>query len=456
MACCKADKFGWCKDLATVNHEGEAYCHFHFPAPKPQSPNKFNTLVFDKIIEAKASQKRCDLSGTYFVHPINFGRFHKNNPFPDIDLSGTTFIEHADFKEAAFSGEASFSRATFNGKADFMDATFSKGADFVGATFTDVGDFAVATFSGEASFRHATFNGKADFQAATFSKEAFYVGATFREEAVFHHATFNGKAFFSEATFNGKAHLGQATFSGYTLFNRTTFYGEAYFVRCSVEGTLRLEEVDLAYVSFLETSLRKFEFVRCIWRQKLGRSILYDEIRAKREKKARSYKRAEYLYRQLKQKYKEEHDEPEASNWHYGEMEMKRKKRGRWRFFPFTFTNLYWASSGYGESPVRAGIVLLLLIVIVTIGMNFLGVEPFVGKEPVYGVMEIKGFSWSVDWNKVGLLVYNTIQHALFFKTLFFKPATLGGEFVLTVFTKLLIPLQAALFAFALRNKFRR
>jgi hypothetical protein len=81
---------------------------------------------------------------------------------------------------------------------------------------------------------------------------------------------------------------------------------------------------------------------------------------------------------------------------------------------------------------------------------------PFVEGNPVYEVTEIKGFSGSIDWKELWLLFYNTIQHILFFKTPFLKPETLSGNIFLTVSTRIIVPIQAALFAFALRNKFRR
>ena len=239
-------------------------------------------------------------------------------------------------------------------------------------------------------------------------------------------------------------------------FRHTTFTEVATFWGCLTEGIICFEDVDLSHVSFLETNPHNFNFICCKWPQKKGRDVLYDEIQIKSLKDKKAFEQVEDLYRQLKHKYKKELNEPEVSNWHYGEKEMFRKKRLWRRFNPISFSNLYWAFSGYGECPIRAGIMLLLLLIFIMTGMNYFGLVPFMEGNPVYEVAEIKGFSGSIDWKKLWLLFYNTIQHILFFKTPFFKPETLSGNIFLTVSTKIMIPIQAAMFAFALRNKFRR
>jgi uncharacterized protein YjbI with pentapeptide repeats len=415
MACCKAEKYKWCKELDTVytDEEGKDYCVFHAQkGHKGVSVEEFNNLVFQRIEKAKNPGKKCNLSGTIFEGPIEFNQFDEKNSLPEIDFSFTTLTENADFLGAEFSKDAYFSFAKFRGRAVFSSAKFRKWADFM-----------ASEFKGEAVFSSAEFSGEADFVKTEFM---------------------------------GRADCKDAKFSGKTVFNKTIFKAEARFENCLIDGALRFEETDLSRVSFLETNLRNFNFVRCIWPRKKGRDVLYDEIQIKSPKDIKAFEQVENIYRQLKQKYKKELNEPEVSNWHYGEKEMFRKKSLWRRFNPISFSNMYWAFSGYGECPVRAGIMLLLLLIFIMTGMNYFGLVPFVEGNPVYEVTEIKGLSGSIDWKKLWLLFYNTIQHILFFKTPFFKPETLSGNIFLTVFTRFIIPIQAALFAFALRNKFRR
>ncbi|MBF0527277.1 MAG: hypothetical protein HQK56_19520, partial [Deltaproteobacteria bacterium] len=82
-----------------------------------------------------------------------------------------------------------------------------------------------------------------------------------------------------------------------------------------------------------------------------------------RATKADEYTKVGDLYRRLKQKYKEEHNEPEASTWHYNEKEMFRKSSKR-RRYSLSLTDLYFVSSGYAERPVRAFFALIVLIVL--------------------------------------------------------------------------------------------
>ena len=144
----------------------------------------------------------------------------------------------------------------------------------------------------------------------------------------------------------------------------------------------------------------------------------------------------------LKQKYKEEHNEPEVSNWHYGEKEMFRKGSLIGRYL--SLSNLYWFSSGYGERPLRAGIMLVWLIIAISILFGLTGIKPVDGSN----IIEIKQLTdiWDIDY------LVATLQYATFETRPDFIPVNL----FLKIVAKLLIPLQTALFALAVRNRFRR
>lgn len=450
MACCKAEKYKWCKKLDTVytDEVGKEYCVFHAAkGHKGVSLEEFNNLVFQRIEEAKNSGQKCNLSGTIFEGEIIFTHFDKKNPLPDIDFSFITFTE-----------DTNFSAVNFSGYADFRNTTFKSFAEFV-----------IVTFDGKAIFINATFNKSSNFMSTIFKDRTYFDGVYFKGNVNFNSTIFGGPVSFSgtlwKISINRKIETEYLipkskepilTFKKNALFKKTTFTEEVAFWGCLTEGIIRFEDVDLSHVSFLETNMYNFNFICCKWPQKKGRDVLYDEIQIKSPKDKKAFELVEDLYRQLKQKYKKELNEPEVSNWHYGEKEMFRKKRLWRRFNPISFSNLYWAFSGYGECPVRAGIMLLLLFILVTIVMNFFGLIPFGNEKSVFGFTEINGFSGSFDWEKFKFLVFNTIQYTLFFKTPFFKPETINGYIFQTIFTKFFIPIQATLFAFAIRNKFRR
>ncbi|GAF84664.1 unnamed protein product, partial [marine sediment metagenome] len=319
----------------------------------------------------------------------------------------------------------------FTGDALFWKATFSRAAFFGRANFSKAAMFLEATFNGEASFKKATF----------------------KESALFEKVYFSGYTNFSVATFRQKANFKQADFNRNVYFQKTKFSKWFVLSGCSSKESIFFEGADLSNVSFLDSDPAKMHFIDCTWPRCFGRNILSDEIKPKDDKFP--FDKVEYLYRRLKQKYKEEHNETEASNWHYGEKEMFRKKKLWRRYNPFSFSNLYWVSSGYAERPVRAGLVLISLFVAVTFLMNLLGLVPRHGN-PVFGVESIKGFSSVFDPMRFWLLVNNTIQHALFIRDTYFIPQSLAGSIILTISTKVIIPIQTALFVLALRNKFRR
>ena len=158
----------------------------------------------------------------------------------------------------------------------------------------------------------------------------------------------------------------------------------------------------------------------------------------------------EALYRGLKRRAKAAHDEPEVCEWHYCEKEIARKRGGlQW---PIVF--LYWLFSGYGERPFRAGCWLVGWITVLTVLMGIWGLQPRCETGPILIFSSLGDLIHPKLW---GLLFLNTLQHVLFLKDPAYEPIILMPDaLVQIIFTRILIPLQFALFAFALRNKLRR
>ena len=418
MPACK-DKYYWCKDEPSVCRDGDGmrYCVFHAPkGKKGVSLEDFNKKIFAKIGKAQMERNECDLSWTIFEGDISFWHYDKTNPLPEINFFFATFNGEANFWEVIFSGEANFNNATFSGEAWFSDTTFGEEADFFGVTF-----------SGEANFSDATFSKKADFSLAKFNGGAYFRG------------------------------------NGIDADRKGVFKKGAKFNRFSVKEKIIFEGVNLEEVSFLDSDLRKADFINCEWpkkdyrwlpsfiayriRPEYRRNVLYDEneLFNKRNSKENKIdegeiKKVGVLYRMLKQKYVDDHDWPEVSNWHYGEKEMYRKGSRFRRFFPLSISNLYWLFGGYGERPVRAGAWLWVFIVAVA------------------GLMWWLGFAPADNLNyesSVGAYFLNALQYVTFYKDPIFKPTSLWGETV-ALFARVVIPLQAALFVLAVRNRFRR
>lgn len=438
-----AEKYKWCEELPVVDYkdeEGKEYCIFHAPQDKKGvSVEKFNEEVFKRINEAKRDNSipiaspsgpvlrnekeliSCNLSGTVFEGNIDFTRF---NSLPPVDFSFAKFNGDVNFSEISFNREADFRNATFNGEGYFFKTTFKEGL-FSGVIFNKEVNFSGTKFVGTANFLIAKFSGVAYFFRATLDGKADFTGVAFRW------------ANFLEATFNGDA-----------SFTRTSVDG-GDFRKVIIKEKVRFEGVNFKGISLMDTDLRKIDFINCEWPKKFGRNILYDEIELfKNKEESKDFKegikKVEILYRLLKQKYKEEHNEQEVSNWHYGEKEMFRKSNRFRRFLP-SISTLYWLSSGYGERPVRAGITLSLLIIIISVLFGLTGIKSADNSNI------IKINEWPADiWNLSYLMA--TIEYATFES----KPNFIPEIWFLKIAAKLLIPLQAALFALALRNRFRR
>jgi len=463
MPCCKAKIYGWCQDLPVVEYkdkEGNEYCLFHAPKnTKGISLEEFNELVFKKI----ENEIDCDLSETIFEGDIDF----KDKTLPAIN-----------FSQAYFSGEAFFMGTHFKGDAFFIGTVFGQNAHFSKAKFEGAADFALAQFESRTRFWDARFGGRADFGVSNFSKGADFSYAHFGGEA-----NFRGTAF----GVGGNTVFYRATFSRGADFVGKTFYNEGVLIELNIKEKIRFEGTDFTKISFLHTDLRLIDFINPIWRKKYGRNLLYDEIKLFKKSDKRDIEtkneeiiknifhglkpwiRKEWecfknnfffnkedienvgiLYRRLKQKYKEEHDQPEVSNWHYGEKEMFRKNN-LWRRLLPSLSTLYWLSSGYGERPVRAGVMLLMIIGFVTFLFGIFGIEQLTISSPI----DFKKGADISCLNNIKDLLLATLQYATFDKNPDFIPKTTNGKY-LKIFTQIFIPLQMALFALAIRNRFRR
>jgi uncharacterized protein YjbI with pentapeptide repeats len=437
VSCCKTDRFGksygWCKTLNTVygDEKGLEYCVFHAPqGKKGVSHKEFNHRVFRRIEEAKGNRGEassqpsiCDLSGTVFE-----GDFRVEGILPAIILAGAQFTGDARFEGTQFKGIAVFKLAHFQGDANFGEARFGGDANFE-----------LAQFQGDANFGEARFGGDANFNGANFGKAG--VGKTEVERV---------------ATFR------RVQFSGETTFFQTKFNQRTNFLNVRVRKHPLFEEAELANVCFMDTDVRKVNFVNCRWHNRNGRRVVNDETEFSRKPfgalwnpakdRVNAIQKIETVYRRLKQRCKEDHNEREASIWHYSEKEMQRKASCLRHFFEFLLLHLYYLSSGYGERPLRAFGVLVGLIGAACAGLalqGLKGVDPNPFKIDPYQLFDVA----SSDGVKAAIV--NVFKYLTFQRDPYLTPATQGGECV-KLAAQVFIPMQAALFALALRNRFRR
>lgn len=464
MPCCMAEKYSWCrsqsKPIIYKDEEGKEYCLFHAPqGKKGMTVPEFNSKILEEIDRALTYKSRCDFSGTIFDGDI---QFLTSNAFPDITFNDAVFNGEAKFDDVVFAGEvlftntqfkgnATFWRTIFKGYTNFYSAQFMEGAYFGWANFENLTWFNEATFHKVAAFDNAKINGDLEFVWTVFKGRANFLRATFNEKIRFDGCTFHGQASFIQAEFNDKAFFTKRYFA-----DTGTFVESGLFLNVVITGKVRFEGINCRKLSFLDTDVKQIDFINCEWEQVGGRNVLYDEknlVNKPDEELTSDFKKVEMLYRKLKQKYKEEHDEQEASNWHYGEKEMFRKSN-KWRKYLPSLVTIYWLTSGYGERPVRSLSVLLFFIFAASIISLYAGLSLPPGLKEVYGIGRHDLQAGLTAKTALPSLM-NTLKYVTFQRDPFFKPAGWFGEFVKLV-AQVVVPIQAALLAFAVRNRFRR
>jgi hypothetical protein len=327
----------------------------------------------------------------------------------ESDFRSTSFNSDAYFGSAAFNLDVNFNSTTFNGYAYFFEAQFSWDAYFKSTIFSGDANFRSATFEGDTDFILAVLSGDANFSDAAYSRDAEFIEAEFRGETHFNGANFSGEVDFDEAIACQLISFYQAEFSGITKFkdisfinanfNACLFEMPAYFRRarfdkarfrdCIVKEHLEFDQADLSRVSLLDAPIDSLRFISCTWPQCRGINAVYDARRVEGrgylpldklpnphpiEKQHQPGKLSD-LFRALKKKAKEEHDEALAGDWHYHEKEMQRinhryglsklkGRMGRWwgDLGMFLMLQIYKSTSGFGESPGLALAWLLILV----------------------------------------------------------------------------------------------
>jgi hypothetical protein len=398
-------RYGCLRESFYAEHEGKRYCVLHFPGDGKSAEFK------------KALQRKRDND--------------------DICFCGVFFPDNVSFRDVEFSGAP-----------DFDSATFSAEADFKGATFT------------RASFRRTTFTGKADFFGATFTAEADFYYATFSSEADFGATYFGGRAYFENATFADRV-----IFSG----PEEDYWRTPFVETSSLElQSARIEKPDR--VSFHSVSLRphwfvgvdasEFDFIDVDWKWRRTNQ----EIRSLRNISGlKPHRFLAIACRRLAVNAEENHRYEEASKFRY--MSMDARRRESWfGFAPWSLDWWYWLASGYGESVLRALVVLIVILAgfallysrVKCVRVPYLIETACMGWEQKQPGADQTGSSYSIQqpaWDFPRALAYSagvmTLQKPEP------RPTTTAAQTAVLLET-VLGPVQAALLALAVRRKFMR
>ncbi|WP_291325282.1 pentapeptide repeat-containing protein [Desulfovibrio sp. UCD-KL4C] len=369
----------------------------------------------------------------------------------------TQFRGLADFQRTQFRGLTYFQRTQFRGWANFNGTQFREMTDFQRTQFRGVASFQETCFAGanfinaesrkKIIFNDSTF-GTVHFDSMNFQKYAIFTGAWFLEETSFTETIFHEYSNFEGTEFYGKTSFKHALFKEWTYFRNVVFNMNTSFAGTISKETILIENSELSKLLFTETNIESFKFIECTWPELKGRKVIYDE--RLNLKKENNFLKLEEIYRRLKKISRDNNDEILASAWHYKEKEMLRKRlhyenklTSLRTLFLRAINNIYWAISGYGEEPLQAFAFLFLFILCPLLTAFYFG--PFYEFTLCGDIFKdnthlVSRWLWYLPLTKIKLTCANISDWNYFFK----------------VFYNLLVTIQAALFAFALRNKLRR
>lgn len=479
----------------------------------------FDSAVFEEAANFGGSSFNADACFDYvtFKKEADFkeATFSQRASFRRIRFEGDagfwrcTFVKRVDFDEAAFSEHASFWPTRFHDVAWFRGAKFGS-ASFSGSTFCGQAIFSSSRF-GPVRFG-ATFIKEADFHSARFDDVTYFSGARFDKVAQFRFATFRGDALFGWAMFTSEADFRQTTFKDSVVFSAE--HGRGGFgenASCDFQHARfeRPERVSFHTVTlrpqwFLNVDPRKFEFVAARWpgilssdfiereidelqrkedlerdeglREKAERrrdaemdgddwaleEMEKDEVEAAQElaanpaeKKSSFHHLLSVTCRHLAVNAEENHRYDEASDFRFWSMELRRKE-GRSdsrRLSIRMLHSLYFYLSGYGEQISRAFSIMLgiwVLFAYLYTNVGFVLPAPHATAEteaymndgvgaPLKTIKEACSYSLAVM----------TLQRP--------EPRPLTTAAKVTVLAETIFgPIQAALFALAVRRRFMR
>lgn len=456
MSCCKCEKYGW-KDIQPTVFQAprgkqREYCVFHAPSEhKSVSNSAFTKLVEDRIKlfdNSKETERvddylACNFAGTIFPHQTSF-ELPTNKP---IILEHAKFRGNARFEGENFNSSVYFSCAIFYGNAWFQNARFNGFASFVDVVFKEQACFNDTTFCSITGFDSCAFLSETTFTNSVFSSYTTFTGAKFLHEKT----QFAGTQFFETVNFD------YAAFKYNADFSRVNFFSDAAFsnIECN-HSSIRLAYVKPKHIANIrsdEDVFHKFSFSHTDLEGKILPKDAEDSFNTNKEQ----------IFRLAKKDAAAEHDQASYSNWHYLEKSMRLavlKRHNPW-FWWIHWLGIYAWSSGYGEKWKPAATTLRYMLYFCLLILALGGVKS-AEVDGAYTVLECQWWplrlpSWEGAKN-VGTICLSLLKYLLLIKeeSIEFKPIHGAAEFLILLFTRLVIPIQAAFFAIALRNAYRR
>lgn len=458
---------GVCDGLPITHlYDGNYYCVLHFPDKQKHKTTDFESVAMDRL-----DKQKNDFRYVYFSCAILWTK----HTFQTVSsFLGATFLQTAMFSECLFDEKIIFSGVNFNKTVSFRDAVFNQETYFIGAKFLD---------------------------------DAFFTKTVFHEESqvFFNNASFCKGVYFSYALFKN-----YVAFDGLETFkvNETTV--DLQNVRLSNPERVSFANINLRPSWFIEIDSRKLNFVNVEWKN-IGKVSAKKNVNVElrninlnnsktllkiaclqlaenaennnRFEEASDFRRMAFECEWLEKKERFsawlENLDSEANKFKKGFQRFVLGKSYNKEFesiflgllrrvFDFSSNLLYRITSGYGENPFRAFVILMGLILLIfpfiytqtdfQVSPKAIPLEVVVLTECKDLVNESKPVCSKIRqgslnfWNEA---ILHSLTTVTFQEVEYRRPLSFWAEFW-TLLERIVVPVQAALLALAIRRKFMR
>ena len=376
---------------------------------------------------------------------IDFSEFYGEVDFSQLTLTNTCY---PNFYENEFHRKVYYSTPHHNnGQSTFSRCIFH---DLLTHSCDDIHclNFESCTFKGITDFSKSNFD-SLSIKNSSFKNQVLFIETEYDDSLNIKSSNFDMVASFNNSIFHNEAQLNitDSIFNSWIYIRDATFNGTISFEGTICEKTILIEggRTNLRNLKLIKTNIESFKFIGCSWGDNKYDKI-YDELNGAQ------YSQLEDIYRRLKKISMSNHDQVQASAWHYREKRCLQKicnknvltKNTNW--FKSCYLNLYFLFSGFGEKPLRAGLWLLIFIFASIFAANF-------GPCATYAVPQTTNAAIFVT-PATADFIQSWMWYMPLMKVSGADPN--GWNYLLKAIFNVTISIQAALFAFALRNKLRR
>lgn len=424
-----------CIGLETsVFEKDKNFCLLHDP-----KTDKDEAEDFTKLVNSRIEAQNYNFEGVFFPK--------------DFILEGKTFNDVFDCSNARFNGKATFNQITFKKDAVFNDAIFHNEANF---TFS--------RFEGEAIFTRTVFENRVDFSFAVFDENT---------RAIFWNSDFQGLLSFRFAVVKGQIFLYGNNEK--RLFSADEFRLSLREIKIAEPENLVIQSATLFANWFIGADLKKIRFVDVEWMRTnnsfWSRNLLAEIDAAKKRKIENPVPLLKIAYSGLAENAHANDRFGDASIFRRMACEAERLEREdrvkKWRNTKLTrsnFANKFWEksrnfpydlthfiyrwSSNYGESWSWAALILLVIILVIF---------PLIYAQTNFYVCPVENSVSNCETRT--LYKDEAVRQSLAtgaLQSVETRKANSPYSETFTIFEKIIVPLQAALLALAIRRKFMR